>query len=81
MANLIQVTVVAPKPTTLKLGAVAINVAAIQSIQTRVADTVSAGVSVINYKYTVGNHFKSELIYVSETRAALTTAANAAPAP
>lgn len=78
MAQVLTATVVAPKPNFLKsIGATVLNVANIQSIQTRTADTGSAGITAINYKYTVGNHNKNEIIYVSEARAALTTAANA----
>lgn len=81
-ANLIQVTLVAPKPDGFTaLGAIAINTNAIQSVETRTADTVSAGVSKIVYKRTVRNHFETEILYVSETRAAITTAANASTTP
>jgi hypothetical protein len=78
MANIVTVTLVAPKPQGfVALGAVGINTHAIQTIETRTADSVSAGITKITYKRTVRNHFQTVVLYVSETRALVSTAANA----
>lgn len=82
MAQLINVTMVAPFPDlAITGGAATIAVANIQFISDNTAGVknkygdTSAGVTRIVYKRTVRNHFLTSVMYVAETRPALVTAA------
>lgn len=80
MAEILSTAIVAPSAgANFKVGTVGLNVKNIQSIQTRTADSVSAGITEIIYKFSAKNgpYYRTVKIYSSVAAATLITSANA----